>query len=166
MNRSLKSALLAFPLLSVLPLSGCLGGSDDSGTLSATGPLDGTYQMSSLTCNGTPTSFLPTGATAAFLVFNGSTGSFITTGFASGCVATEGNVYTYPSSTTLTLQKVNRVCSGGSCSGSECTPTSSSDPVQTHSYLLGGTTLQLTRTSAGDDGCSNGQAAVATLIKQ
>jgi|GEM_PF-4604567 len=155
-----------FIVCTVLALfgAGCLSSSDGGGGASS-GPLDGSFAISALTCNGSSTPFLPTGAVAEFLVLANATGSFITS-FSSGCVATEGNVYTYPSSTSFTMQTVNRVCSGTSCSGSECTANSTAGTAMTMNYSLSGTTLTLTRTSDGNDGCSNGQATVYTAAKQ
>ncbi len=146
--------------------TGCLGKTDGSAAPSTgTGPINGTYILASMSCNGSSGSFLGTGESGKYVVISNSTGSFITS-FTSGCVNTEGNVYTYPTSSTFTMQKVNRVCSGTSCSGSECTADSSTSTALDWSYTLSGTLLTLTRTSAGNDGCSAGQATVYTANKQ
>lgn len=123
--------------------------------------------MTGLTCNGSTTSYLDTGELGKTVIFLNSVGSMITV-FNTGCTETEGNAYTYPSSSTFTMQHVNTVC-GDSCSGGECTASSTAGSVQTMSYSLSGSgtgaILTASKTSDGSDGCSNGQTAVFTLTK-
>lgn len=153
--------------LSGLLIALCGVGCNDNkdSPVSTNGPIDGTYTITSLKCNGSTTTFLPVGALSQYMIFKNLTGSSVTA-FSSGCVATEGQVFTYPSSTTFTMQKVNQVCSGASCSGSECTANSTQGTALTMTYSVSGSTLTTTRTSDGNDGCSNGQTTVYTMTKQ
>jgi hypothetical protein len=153
-------------LLIVLCGIGCKdSGGDSAPTTSTSGTIDGTYTFSGLTCNGSTVTYLPVGATSRYIIIKNLTGSNITS-FSDGCVSTEGQVFTYPSSTTFTMQKVNQVCSGASCSGSECTANSTSGSALTMTFSVSGSTLTATRTSDGNDGCSTGQVTVYTLTKQ
>ncbi len=165
MNHGKKFAVLV--LITALAASGCFGGKDDatpSGTSSISGPLDGSYVVTGLTCDGTPTSFLPVGASAMYVAFANLTGSVITV-YSSGCVATEGQVFAYPATNQFTMQTVNQVCSG-SCSGAECTAHSNVSSALAMSYSVSGSTLTISRTSSGDDGCTNGEVSALTLTKQ
>jgi hypothetical protein len=154
--------LVSFAL--ILALAGASCGGEDEATFAA-GSIDGTWQINSVTCNGSSTSFLG-GATSMNLIISGATGSFVTA-WPSSCVATEGNTYAYSGTATFALTTVNRVCSG-TCSGAECTDNGSiTDPATVETVSRTGNTMTFTHTSDGTtDPCTSGQTAVFTFIKQ
>jgi hypothetical protein len=130
------------------------------------GPPNGTYLITGLTCAGSPVTF-PSGPIASvdFIILN-TTGSLVTAAN-NGCVDTQGQVLAYPSAGEFTTLKVNEVCSGNTAAcGGLCTNNNTQGTLHLVSWTLTGTTLTYTQTSDGTDGCTNGQKTVYTMAKQ
>jgi hypothetical protein len=141
--------------------AGC--NSDGSPAPSTTGPIDGTWSITSITCGASPTNVIPAGDTFNLIVQN-TTGSVVEAFSSDGCVSTEGQTFTYPSSTTYTSTATGRTCSAP-CSAGECTTAGAGTPY-TNTYALSGTTLTFNHAAHGSsDPCAAGVTTYFTGTK-
>jgi len=139
-------------ILTTFAITACGGG----GSAASGGPIDGTWKLSSLTCNGTPQQL----AGFVFSISN-ATGSLVET-FSATCVATVNETYTYPSASAFSMAPQSIACNPSSGCGSlfggqNCPPI---PPKLDYTYTLSGSTLTFTRISAGNEPCPAGQTAV------
>jgi hypothetical protein len=154
------------PLVAVmiaLNFSGCFGKDDEPAA--ASGPIDGSYLQSGMTCDGSTVSpFLPSGALSWAMIVSNTTGSQITT-YSSGCVKTKAQVFAYPASNQVAITEGATTCSAG-CGGAECNPSSGSGS-DTLTYSISGSTYTFSKTDTlGDSGCTAGQTVAYILTKQ
>ena len=131
----------------VLLLTGC--GDDDGG-----GPMDGTWQVTSLSCDGMDATQIP----QMTLNVDNTSGTFVL-GFGPDCVATIDETYSYPDGETVSITPTGITCDpNGGCAavfGADCLPT---PPATDFAYVVSGNTLTFTKTSGGPpaDNCPAG----------
>lgn len=153
-----KSLIVSGALMTVIAMAGGCFGTED--LPSATGPIDGSYAVSSVTCNGVAQSF---GTAVMAMAISNLAGTFTQTD--TGCVKTNPQTYTYPSSTTMTMADGATSCTPADCAGAgDCASTGGT--AETYTYALSGSTLTLTRVDTAGDMCTAGETAIITLAKQ
>ena len=154
-----RNSLMAVVLVPALALALVACGDDDGG-----GPMDGTWQVTSLTCDGMDATQIPQ---MTLNVDNGS-GTFVL-GFGPDCVATIDESYSYPDGETVSITPNGITCDPNSaCTnafGAERLPT---PPPTDFAYTVNGNTLTFTKTSGGPpaDTCPAGAQEVYTMAKQ
>ena len=147
---------MALALALTMVLVAC--GDDDGG-----GPVDGSWQVSTLSCDGVDATQIPQ---ITLNVDNGS-GSFVL-GFGPDCVATIDETYTY-SGDTISITPTAVSCDPNSaCAaviGGDCLPL---PPGTDFTYAVSGDTLTFTKTSGGPpaDNCPAGTQEAYTMHRQ
>jgi hypothetical protein len=163
----MKFARVSIAVLSLsfaIAAAGCFGSSSSNPVTS--GPIDGSYVLSGISCAGTAQTFPPSGVASMELIISNLTGSFIEVLSSDACTITQGQTNTYPSSGSISMTTVTTAC-GSNCTSGQCTAGNVSNPTaQSFTYTLSGSTLTMTGTSNGNDGCTSGQAIVYTATKQ
>ena len=139
--------------------TGCFGNGDLGGTGGAPGPIDGSWNLTSLTCNGSSNNL---GGETQVLAVQGTAAT--QTGNLGSCQQTTPLTLEFLTSATLAAAAGNTSCSSG-CNPSCGTATPLPRLEYTYS-VLGGSTLTWTRTAAtaGED-CPVGQTIVRHYSK-
>jgi hypothetical protein len=136
---------------------GC-GGEEEA---PAAGPIDGTWLITSLTCNAVAQSL---GTVTSQIVITNTSGTTTDADSASGCTITTAEGLAYPASGTLNITNGNQTCSSACSSG--CGGPSN-DGTKTFVYVVTGTTMTFTRTADGTgQDCPNGEEIIFTFAKQ
>jgi hypothetical protein len=153
---------LAFSLTVCAVLAGGFGmGCGGEEEAPAAGPIDGTWLVTSLTCNGVSQNL---GTVTTQIVIANTSGTTTDADSASGCTITTAEGLAYPASGTLLLTNGNQTCSSACSSG--CGGPSN-DGTKTFVYVVTGTTMTFTRTADGTgQDCPNGEEIIFTFAKQ
>lgn len=147
---------LAWVLALAAPLVAC--GDDDDG-----GPIDGTWQVTTLSCDGMDATQIP----QITLNVNNGSGTF-SLGFGPDCLATIDETYSYSGETVAITPTAIGCDPSGGCTaaiGGACLPL---PPPTDFAYAVDGDTLTFTKTSGGPpaDNCPAGTQEVYTMVRQ
>ncbi len=158
--RILTSTLLALSLLFTLSACGD-DDKDDTGGETVTNPLDGTWNITTITCDGQEA---PIGQFTLFI--DGDGGQFVQ-GFGPECVLTLEEEYKYPTDASIEIIPTSVSCDPNSgCAavfgGADCLPLS---PAVTFDYTRDGDSLVFSKTAAPGDACPEGTALVVNMTK-
>lgn len=151
-----------------LSAAGCASSSkkpDDASPAAKTGPLDGTWGETTLTCDGEPNPKIP----QMTLNVADESGSFALA-FGPSCVASIAETYAYGAGT-LSITPTGVSCSpNDGCAevfgGTDCLP--GPPPPTEFTYALEGDSLTFTKVSGGPpaDNCPEGAEEVYTMKRQ
>jgi hypothetical protein len=129
--------------------------------ITTSGPIDGTWNSSTATCDGAMAAAPPFVLTVA-----GASGTFRLT-FAATCVATIGETYAY-SGGSIMITPTTVMCSpdtgcGTVFDGGTCIPLPA---PATFSFVRNGSALTFTKVAGPGDPCTPGQTLVYTMTRQ
>ena len=149
-----------YPFLGILCLCAMACGGDGDEQVS----IDGTWEVTELTCDGVTNAQIP----ALTLNVDDTVGSFVL-GFGPECVATIEETYDYPDATTISITPTAINCEPNTgCAavfGADCLPL---PPATDFTYERNDNTLTFSKVSVGPpaDNCAAGEQEVYTMTLQ